>query len=369
MPARVTSSGDLRVFISTDAVGGVWNYSLALAAGLRARGVACCLAVVGPPASLQQRQDVAALPGCALDDTGLALDWTARDLTELEHTARDLLRRARAFGATSLHLHAPALVARSDIPTVAVAHSCVATWWSALHATALPDDLAWRARATAEGLAAATHTIAPTQAFGRALQKSYPGSLNATIIHNGLPPRPPLAAPRGEMILTAGRLWDTAKNARVLDEAAALMRPAIHAAGPCDGPNGQRFSAANLQMLGNLSSPALHETMSRAAIFASPSRYEPFGLAVLEAAQTGAPLVLADIPTFRELWSGAALFVPPTDARAWADTLSNLSADEAQRVSLGQAARDRAARYTLAAMIDRIVPMHASLATTSFRAA
>ena len=44
-------------------------------------------------------------------------------------------------------------------------------------------------------------------------------------------------------------------------------------------------------------------------IFVSVSRYEPFGLAVLEAAHAGCALVLSDIPTFRELWQGAASFV------------------------------------------------------------
>ena len=39
------------------------------------------------------------------------------------------------------------------------------------------------------------------------------------------------------------------------------------------------------------------------------ARYEPFGLAVLEAAQAGMRLVLSDIPSFRELWDGAATFV------------------------------------------------------------
>ena len=56
--------------------------------------------------------------------------------------------------------------------------------------------------------------------------------------------------------------------------------------------------------------------MARTAVFVSPALYEPFGLAVLEAAQAGCALVLSDIPTFRELWDGVALFVAPVIARA-----------------------------------------------------
>ncbi len=365
----MTLARDLRVFLSTDAVGGVWNYSLALAAGLSSRGVACRLAVVGPPASVAQRADAAALPGCEFEETGCALDWTARTHAELTHTATRLLHNARTFGATSLHLHAPALVAQSELPTVAVAHSCVATWWSAMHGTPMPDDLAWRAQATADGLANATSTVVPTQAFGRALQASYAGFAGATTIHNGLPWFGDSSDARGTMILTAGRLWDDAKNARVLNQAAALMRTTIYAAGPCEGLDGQKFLARNLCLLGNLPTRALRDIMGRAAIFAGPSLYEPFGLAVLEAAQTGAPLVLADIPTYRELWSGAAMFVPPTDAQAWADTLSDLAADEPRRKRLGQAARHRAASYNLDAMVDKVVDIHARLHSVTTRAA
>ena len=36
---------------------------------------------------------------------------------------------------------------------------------------------------------------------------------------------------------------------------------------------------------------------------------------MLEAASAGCPLILGDIPTFRELWDGAAVFVAPDDAR------------------------------------------------------
>ena len=44
--------------------------------------------------------------------------------------------------------------------------------------------------------------------------------------------------------------------------------------------------------------------MARASIYALPARYEPFGLSILEAALSGAALVLGDIPSLREVWGG-----------------------------------------------------------------
>jgi glycosyltransferase involved in cell wall biosynthesis len=71
--------------------------------------------------------------------------------------------------------------------------------------------------------------------------------------------------------------------------------------------------APNVRWLGALPPAEINLWHAQAAIFVAPSRYEPFGLAALEASLAGCALVLGDIPTLRELWTGAALFVPPDD--------------------------------------------------------
>ena len=87
-------------------------------------------------------------------------------------------------------------------------------------------------------------------------------------------------------------------------------------------------------------------------MFASLALYEPFGLGVLEAAQAGCALVLSDIPTFRELWDGAAVFVSPHDAAEAARVLDALASDAAERARLARKARARAELYTLQASAD-----------------
>ena len=66
------------------------------------------------------------------------------------------------------------------------------------------------------------------------------------------------------------------------------------------------------------------ETAPFTAIYASPARYEPFGLGVLEAALSSCALVLGDSPTLREPWSDAALFVPPDDHDALLTALADV---------------------------------------------
>ena len=96
----------------------------------------------------------------------------------------------------------------------------------------------------------------------------------------------------------------------------------------------------------------MREKVAGRPIFVSSALYEPFGLAVLEAAQAGCALVLSDIPTFRELWDGAALFVSPHDDRALAAAIVRLLGDRSYRAERAEKAVERAARYTVEACVD-----------------
>ncbi|MDQ4135782.1 MAG: glycosyltransferase, partial [Pseudomonadota bacterium] len=113
--------------------------------------------------------------------------------------------------------------------------------------------------------------------------------------------------------------------------------------------------------LGRLDDEAVARRLARRPIVASVARYEPFGLAVLEAAQAGCALVLSDIPTFRELWEGAALFVPADDDRAIADAILRLAGDPALRARLGQAAQERSQAYSVDAMSAGLAAVYRSL--------
>jgi glycosyltransferase involved in cell wall biosynthesis len=348
------------ILLTTDAVGGVWTYSLALADGVARRGIPTILAILGPPATADQLRQARAIPGCTVIETGLDLDWTARAPADLAHSESRLIDIATRHHARSAHLHSPALSrTRWKLPVVAVAHSCTATWWRATHGTDLPADLAWRAAAMSAGLAMATRIIAPSHAFAAQLRACYGlPRKDIAIVHNGTAPGPILHTHRQEFVLAAGRLWDAAKNMDLLDRLAGRTGLDIRLAGPLTGPGGQHFAGRHARTLGMLPPAPLRLAMAQAAIFAAPSRYEPFGLSVLEAAQQGTPLLLADIPTFRELWQDAALFAPPDDEDAWANALTSLLAHPAARASWGQRAKQRAALYTPDAMVAQTLSHH-----------
>ena len=157
----------------------------------------------------------------------------------------------------------------------------------------MPDDFAWRTAATQAGLLAADAVIAPTAAHGRAIEAVY-GPISVQVVHNGSRPRR-AKAQRRRAVLTAGRLWDEGKAVAWLDRAAAGLRVPVLAAGTTRGPDGPTARFDHLQLLGALGPDWLAREYAGATVFASMARYEPFGLAVLEAAQAGMALVLSDI--------------------------------------------------------------------------
>ena len=340
-----------RLFMTADAVGGVWTYALELAGALAPLGYETTLALLGPAPSESQRAEAAAVPNLALVETDLPLDWLAAEEGEVRETARVLARLARAERADLIQLNQPAFAAEPmPAPVIAVVHSCVATWWRAAGEGPLPDGFRWQTAMVRCGLARADAVIAPSAAFAAEVQEVYRLSGRPLAVHNGRTPSPATAGALHDFVLTAGRLWDKGKNAATLDKAAAHLGVPFKAAGSVTGPHGETVSFQNLHVRGLLEAGALADCYAARPVFASAALYEPFGLAVLEAAQAGCPLVLSDIPTFRELWGDAAIFVTPTDARGFADAIEELIGNVPLRLAQGDLAKARAARFTAGAM-------------------
>ena len=156
--------------------------------------------------------------------------------------------------------------------------------------------------------------------------------------------------PKRPVVMAAGRLWDAAKNLALLDDVAAGLPWPVEIAGPATNPEGGTAQCAAARLLGVLSPAEMAVRLGRAAIFAAPARYEPFGLGILEAAASGCALALGDIPSLRENWEGAALFVAPDDRAAWRSALRHLIEDDGDRALWAFSAQQRARGFSRAAM-------------------
>ena len=85
---------------------------------------------------------------------------------------------------------------------------------------------------------------------------------------------------------------------------------------------------------------------SSATVFAFPSRYEGFGLPLLEAMACGTPVVSSNASSLPEVVGDAGLLVDPSDAEGLSGSLRRLLDDEALRSSLSAAGRARAQTFS-----------------------
>ena len=104
-------------------------------------------------------------------------------------------------------------------------------------------------------------------------------------------------------------------------------------------------------MLGRLPTAQLAGWLARTSIYVLPARYEPFGLSILEAALCGCALVLGDIPSLREIWADAAVYVDPDDRQRLAAELERLIRDSRVRNEMSRRAQLRAQDFSPQRMV------------------
>lgn len=361
----------MRVLLTTDAVGGVWQYSIELARGLVALGAQPIVAILGPPPSDMQRAEAAVIRGAQWIETEWPLDWLCSDAAPVNAAGAELAKLATRLDVDIVHANMPTLLAEARFaqPVVAVTHGCVATWWAAARAAPLAPQYRWHEALTARALRRADRVIAPSRSYAECVRRHYRlPSAPATVFNGRLRLDGGGRAAPHDCALTVGRLWDEVKNAGTLDAAASRLAIPFHAAGAVRGPHGETARLEHLHVLGELGTRYLARRLARRPVFVSAARFEPFGLAVLEAAAAGCPLILSDIATFRELWDGAAIFVDPNDVDGFADAIEAVIRDAEWRAMLGSAAETRAARYVPDATASAMIAQYRRLLATQVAA-
>lgn len=352
------------ILMTTDAVGGVWVYASSLARALCENGYLVTLVVMGPAPRPEQVRSLENIAGLEVEVTDLALEWRDPTGSDIPRAREVLSRIAERVQPDVVHLNS-FREAEFDwpAPVLIVGHSCVWTWSQACRGRR-PVEPEWElyAASVASSLDAASAWVAPTAAFRNTLQNTYRPRKPGEVIWNGAS-LPSHHFSKEPLILAAGRLWDEAKGIETLAEIAPQLPWPVCVAGPARGTGLDDRSAprGGVDYLGVLSHPAMLSQMRRAGIFTSPALYEPFGLSVLEAAASGCALVLTDIPSFRELWTGAALFVAVGDQHALQNALQLLCDDEERRKQLQSSARTRVRRYSLEATTGAYRDLYARL--------
>lgn len=353
----------IRVLMTADAVGGVWQYSLDLISQLSREPCEFLLAVLGPPPCDEQRRCAKSISGLILAEGGHALEWMPGAWADVDASGKWLLDLQDSFHADIIHLNGFShAVLPWGKPVTVVAHSCVRSWWRAVHGCDPGPEWDEYSRRVGSGLTVCNRVIAPSRCMAKYIQAEYgTARRKISVIHNFAQSKPDLHAAKSPFILAAGRIWDSAKNLELLNRIAPQLDWEVCVAGSTRGPNSSSTSLENVAALGALPRSELLASMESAAIFAHPAFYEPFGLSVLEAAQAGCCLVLSDIPSLRELWSHAAVFLDPRNPAAWISELNHLARDKNRREQLAARARANAKCYCAQSTVSQYAALYRSL--------
>ena len=270
---------------------------------------------------------------------------------------RNFAAWARAWKAELLHCNQFAWVGCcARLPSLLAVHSDVVSWWRAVHGGPPPETAfhRWYRALAQQALERASLVASPTAAALAELRRSFGFRGPAHVAPNGAEPPPPAPGPRAGAVCV-GRLWDEGKQMRLLLRSDLAMDTVL--AGAAAAPPGSAHPPprhGRLRYVGELRRPQVAALLARARLYVAPSRYEPFGLAPLEAALAGCCLLLNDLASFREVWGDAAYFFYRDDGDDMARWMRRLACQPALLQAGATAAAVRArCRYTAAAMAGR----------------
>jgi glycosyltransferase involved in cell wall biosynthesis len=108
-----------------------------------------------------------------------------------------------------------------------------------------------------------------------------------------------------KLVLVGGAGWENEQSLDMLNRCAALRDKVL--------------------WVRNLSAPCLRRLVANANALLMPSFAEGYGLPVVEALGLGVPAIVSDIPTFREVAQGRALFLSPIDGKGWKGAVLDFS--------------------------------------------
>jgi glycosyltransferase involved in cell wall biosynthesis len=177
----------------------------------------------------------------------------------------------------------------------------------------------------------------------------------------GIPADAPLA-------LAVGRLIEQKDHATLLRAFAVVReqhpqaRLAILGSGPLEAET--RALAASLGLADAVALPGrtdIRDWLLRADVFVHTSRWEGFGIVLLEAMLAGLPVVATRVSAVPEIVADGVTgaLVPPGDAEIVARELAALLADPDRRHRLGEAGRERArTEFSVARMTERTVEVY-----------
>ena len=327
--------GALHILVTADTMSGSWTYARELVTGLVTRGVRVTLVTFGEIPLPDQTAWMDRLHGLEYRPTAFRLEWmdeAPQDLPESSEFLANLVREVRP-DLLQLHqfCHGDLPV---DVPRVIMAHGDLISWAQAVQGcTPRPTRwLKWYRETVVRGIAAADAVIAPSAWMLNDSSLHLHGPRREAIIYPGRNPiffNPYIS--KDDSVLSVGRLVDAGKQVFLLTQHAhpfpvcivgaeqTVPVPRIPIRADVKVSTGRSTASPFAALRPKLNSARLY---SRAAVYAATPRYEPLGMAPLDAAFSRCAIVANDIPSFREVWGDAALYFRTNNASSLAAILA-----------------------------------------------
>jgi len=329
------------------------------------------------------------LHGLDYRPTAFRLEWMQEAEEDLAESSAFLAALVRELRPDILHLNQfcygnlPV-----DVPRVVMAHGDLITWKNAVHDHGIYDQatnnrlinerarrpdrtLIWYRNMVGSGLAAADAVVAPSAWMLERISVAYGRPRRAEVIYPGRNPiffNPYVS--KDDCVLAVGRLVDASKQVFLLTQQPYSVPVCIVGAEhtvpvpriPIRADVKVDTEQNSVAIRGPQTEAQLRALYSRAAIYAATARYEPLGMAALEAAFSRCAIVANDIPSFREIWGDAALYFRTNDGASLADKIRLLNSDRPMRRAYAEMAYTRAReRFTTKRMIDDCLQLYRSL--------
>ncbi len=362
----------MHILLTADTVGGVWSYASEVVTGLVRRGARVTLVSFGEIPEPRQTRWMEGLRHLDYRPTAFRLEWMQDSADDIDASSEYLLNLIRETKPDLLHLNQYCYGALDvDLPKIVVAHSDVVSWWNAVHGEDPPDSawIGWYRETVERGLRGAETVIAPSRWMLQQIERHYGKPQQSEVIYNGRTPQQ--FNPHGEKedhVVSIGRLWDEGKQISLLTE--CRLGCGVTLAGALDSPEKDNPTRTkppysgrkSVRLKEKLTFSQVQSLLASASIYAATSRYEPFGLAPVEAALSRCAIVANDIPTFRELWGQTAVYFPANDADGLQSTIEKLRSDRSLRLHHAELAYQRARRlFTAERMVEEYLALYTSL--------
>ena len=364
----------MHVLVTADTMSGSWTYARELVTGLVTRGARVTLVSFGEIPLPEQTAWMDLLHGLEYRPTAFRLEWMDEAPEDLHESSEFLVSLVREVRPDLLHLHQ---FCHGDLPVnvprVVMAHGDLISWSEAVQGcTPRPTrTMKWYRDTVVRGIAAADAVVAPSAWMLDTIRATYTSPRREAVIYPGRNPiffNPYVS--KDDSVLSVGRLLDAGKQVHLLTQHAQPFSVCIVGAEqtvpipriPIRADVKVSTDQSSVAVRGPQTEAQLRALYSRAAVYAATARYEPLGIAPLEAAFSRCAIVANDIPGFREVWGDAALYFRTNDAGSLAEILRELDADRSLRQSYADRAYTRAReRFTTKRMIDDYLELYRSL--------